>query len=147
MAIYASLDDVESMGVFQIAHKPILTISFYAYLMPAYESYASKFYLLFIKLLDEHLRYVPTHPDSTSANATPSSTTTPSANTTTPTTSSSPSSKNYPSTTTPCSIKYTQSAPPSSSENQQDSSISEDCTNSSNANFKISKSNTKAIQT
>lgn len=56
MAIYASLDDVENLGVFQVTHKPMLTISFYAYLMPPYEAYASKFYLLFIKLLDENLR-------------------------------------------------------------------------------------------
>lgn len=34
----------------------MLIISFYAYLMPPYEAYAQKFYLLFIKLLDEHLR-------------------------------------------------------------------------------------------
>jgi hypothetical protein len=140
MAIYASLDDVESMGVFQISHKPILTISFYAYLMPAFESYASKFYLLWIKLLDEHLRYVPTNPDSTSANATPSFTTTRSAKTTTRTISSSPSSKNYPYTITPCLIKYMQLVPPSSFANPQDSSISEDFTNCSNENFKISKS-------
>jgi|JI9StandDraft_2_1071091.scaffolds.fasta_scaffold154754_2 hypothetical protein len=52
MAIYASLEDVESMGVFHVTHKPMLTISFYAYLMPPYEAYSSKFYLLLIKLLD-----------------------------------------------------------------------------------------------
>ena len=52
MAIYSSLEDVESMGVFQVVTKPTLTISFFAYLMPPYESYAQKFYLLFIKLLD-----------------------------------------------------------------------------------------------
>lgn len=57
MAIYATLDDVDNMGVFQVTTKPMLTISFYAYLMPPYESYASKFYLLWIKLLDENLRY------------------------------------------------------------------------------------------
>lgn len=52
MAIYASLDDVEDLCVFQVTQKPILTISFFAYLMPPYEAYASKFYLLWIKLLD-----------------------------------------------------------------------------------------------
>ena len=52
MAIYASLDDVENLGVFQITPKPVLTLSFYAYLMPPYETYASKFYLLLIKLMD-----------------------------------------------------------------------------------------------
>ena len=56
MAIYATLDDVDNMGVFQVTNKPMLTISFYAYLMPPYESYASKFYLLWIKILDENLR-------------------------------------------------------------------------------------------
>ena len=57
MAIYASLEDVEEMGVFHITHKPVLTISFFAYLMPPYETYSSKFYLLWIKMLDELLRY------------------------------------------------------------------------------------------
>jgi hypothetical protein len=62
MAIYASLDDVASLGAFQItATKPMLTISFYGYLMPPYESYASRFYLLWIKMLDEQLRYAPPH--------------------------------------------------------------------------------------
>jgi hypothetical protein len=57
MAIYSGLEDVENLGVFEVSVKPVLTISFYAYLMPPYETYASKFYLLWIKMLDELLRY------------------------------------------------------------------------------------------
>ena len=34
MAIYASLDEIESMGVFQIHSQNTLFINFYAYLMP-----------------------------------------------------------------------------------------------------------------
>jgi hypothetical protein len=56
MALYAGLEDIEEMGVFQIHNKTSLFISFYAYLMPPFEEYASKFYLLWIRLLDEHLR-------------------------------------------------------------------------------------------
>jgi len=56
MAIYSGLEDVLGMGVFYVTEKPVLTISIYAYLMPPYETYSSKFYLLFIKMLDERLR-------------------------------------------------------------------------------------------
>lgn len=34
MAIYASLDEMESMGVFQIHQQHGMFVSFYAYLMP-----------------------------------------------------------------------------------------------------------------
>lgn len=61
MAIYSGLEDVENLGVFDVTTKPVLTISIYAYLMPPYEAYASKFYLLWIKMLDEHLRYFSPH--------------------------------------------------------------------------------------
>jgi hypothetical protein len=37
MAIYASLEDIEQMEVFQVSNRGSLTISFYAYLMPPFE--------------------------------------------------------------------------------------------------------------
>jgi len=56
MAIYASLDDIEEMEVFQVSNKGTLIVSFFAYKMPASEEYSSNFYLYWIKLLDEVLR-------------------------------------------------------------------------------------------
>lgn len=56
MAIYASLEDLEALGVFQLQTHGGLFISFYAYLMPPGEEHASRFYLLWIRLLDETLR-------------------------------------------------------------------------------------------
>jgi hypothetical protein len=52
MAIYSNLEEIEDLGVFQIQEGPTLVFSFFAYLMPTYEEYASKFYLLWIKILD-----------------------------------------------------------------------------------------------
>jgi hypothetical protein len=37
MAIYASLEDIEQMGVFEVSNRGGLTISFFAYLMPPFE--------------------------------------------------------------------------------------------------------------
>lgn len=56
MAIYSNLVDIEDMGVFQLQKEPTLVFSIFAYLMPTYEEYASKFYLLWVKILDEELR-------------------------------------------------------------------------------------------
>jgi hypothetical protein len=52
MAIYASLEDVESLGVFQLHTHGAIYFVFYAYLMPPYEELASRFYLLWIRMLD-----------------------------------------------------------------------------------------------
>lgn len=57
MSIYADLQDVEFMDVFQLDHRGHVYLSFFAYLMPPFEELTSKFYLLWIRLLDELLRY------------------------------------------------------------------------------------------
>ena len=57
MAIYANLEDIETTGVFTLRREQEhLYISFFAYLMPEQEELQSKFYLLWIRLLDEVLR-------------------------------------------------------------------------------------------
>lgn len=70
MAIYASLEDVEALGVFQLHTQGTIVFSFFAYLMPPYEDLASRFYLLWIRMLDETLRYYFGHLGSTSARST-----------------------------------------------------------------------------
>jgi hypothetical protein len=44
------------MGVFQMQNQSTILISFFAYLMPPDEEDASRFYLLWIRMLDEYLR-------------------------------------------------------------------------------------------
>lgn len=62
MAIYASLDDVEGLGVFQLhSGGGSLIVSFFAYLMPPFEELAPRFYLLWVRMLDETLRYLLAH--------------------------------------------------------------------------------------
>jgi hypothetical protein len=58
MAIYASLEDVEGLGVIQMHNQGgVLFVSLFAYLMPPFEELASRFYLLWVRMLDETLRY------------------------------------------------------------------------------------------
>jgi hypothetical protein len=56
MSIYADLQDVEFMDAFQLEQKDHVYLSFFAYLMPPFEEVTSKFYLLWIRLLDDLLR-------------------------------------------------------------------------------------------
>lgn len=65
MSIYADLQDVEFMDVFHIEQRENIYISFYGYLMPPTEECISKFYLLWIRLLDELLRYSGGHIEPT----------------------------------------------------------------------------------
>ncbi len=59
MSIYADLQDVEFMDVLQLDQRGHIYISLFGYLMPPFEELTSKFYLLWIRLLDELLRYPP----------------------------------------------------------------------------------------
>lgn len=61
MSIYADLQDIEYMEAFHIEKKDNIYMHFYGYLMPPYEELASKFYLLWIRMLDELLRYLSAH--------------------------------------------------------------------------------------
>jgi hypothetical protein len=61
MSIYADLQDVEFMEVFHLEQRDNLYVNFYAYLMPPFEELSSKFYLLWIRMLDELLRYAGCH--------------------------------------------------------------------------------------
>jgi uncharacterized protein (DUF4213/DUF364 family) len=63
MSIYADLQDVEFMDVFHLEQRDNIYINFYGYLMPPFEELTSKFYLLWIRMLDELLRYVNFHVD------------------------------------------------------------------------------------
>ena len=62
MSIYADLQDIEYMEVFCLEKKEHIYMHFYGYLMPPFEDVLTKFYLLWIRMLDELLRYRPRYP-------------------------------------------------------------------------------------
>ena len=65
MSIYADLQDIEYMEVFYIDQKDSIYLHFYAYLMPPVEELLTKFYLFWIRMLDDLLRYPSPHAGTT----------------------------------------------------------------------------------
>lgn len=57
MSIYADLEEVEYMEALQVEKREGgIYLLFYGYLMPPFEEVLPKFYLLWIRMLDELLR-------------------------------------------------------------------------------------------
>jgi hypothetical protein len=56
MALYASLEEIETYKTFELLHKDMLYVNFYAYRMDCEEEFAVKYYHVWIKMLDEKLR-------------------------------------------------------------------------------------------